>query len=393
MDHSWAIRHKNLLFLALSDLLRRRVRSVVVTLCLAAILFPLVTALSIREGLKFQADIAVEEGADFYVSGDLCGMQGPISSTAVEEILCGHGLLRALPRVVGRTYFVDHLVAVVGLQGEALMALKPVVRGNIPDGRGEVILGEGIVRRFGISPGPGMRFTVAQNPRKVWTPTGILLPSCLWSADVMITHMDDANEFYRTEGRATQLLLYAADRDSAPPSKSPYAEGRMEGSQETRFLIVSRNTLQHMLDLGYGFEGGIFVVLILIGAALAIPAFLVTSGLGLKELGREIGVMKAVGWKTRDVLEKAFFENLLVSLASVSLSILASMVWSKALNGIFIAQFCIAEVGLVPGVDVPSRYLPSHALSCLAFALLVTQTGSLFSAWWKAKQPPSKSVR
>jgi ABC-type lipoprotein release transport system permease subunit len=393
MDHAWAIRHKNLLFSALGDLLRRPVRSLVVTLCLAAILFPLVTALSIREGLKFQAGIAVEEGADLYVSEDLCGMQGPIPSMAVEKISAGRGLLRVSPRVVGRTYFVDHVVAVVGLQREALMALKPVVRGNIPRERGEVLLGEGIVRRFGIRPGPGVRFTVAQNPRKVWTPTGILSPSCLWSSDVMITHMDDANDFYRTHGMTTQLLLYEAFRDSERTPQSPMPVSSTEGSQETRYLTVSRNTLRQMLELGYGLEAGIFVVLILIGAALAIPAFLVTSGLGLKELGREIGVMRAVGWKTRDVLEKVFLENLLVSLASVSLSILASMVSTKALNGVLIAQFYIAEVGLVPGVDIPSRYLPSHALSCLAFALLVTQTGSLLSAWWKAKQPPSRSMR
>ncbi|MBW2097173.1 MAG: hypothetical protein JRI80_20145, partial [Deltaproteobacteria bacterium] len=63
MDRSRSLRHMNLLFAALDDLIRHRLRSVVVTLCLTAILFPLVMALAISEGLRFQAEIAVKEGA------------------------------------------------------------------------------------------------------------------------------------------------------------------------------------------------------------------------------------------------------------------------------------------------------------------------------------------
>ncbi len=64
MDHSQTLTHKNLLFAAIGDLIRRRLRSLVVTLCLAAILFPLLTALAISEGLRFQAEIGVRQGAD-----------------------------------------------------------------------------------------------------------------------------------------------------------------------------------------------------------------------------------------------------------------------------------------------------------------------------------------
>ena len=85
MEHSEALKHGNLLFAALADLLRRRVRSMVVSLCLTAILFPLVTALAISEGLRFQAEIAVREGANFYVSTDQYGGSGAISVAFLEE--------------------------------------------------------------------------------------------------------------------------------------------------------------------------------------------------------------------------------------------------------------------------------------------------------------------
>lgn len=391
MDHSQTLTHKNLLFAAIGDLIRRRLRSLVVTLCLAAILFPLLTALAISEGLRFQAEIGVRQGADIYISEDLCGGEGPISLDYLEALRALPDASRVSARVVGRAYFVDRLVAVIGLDREALLALEPLVKGDVPKARGEVIVGQGIAREFGVK--PGMRFTVAANNRKVFAPTGILSPSCLWSSDVMVMHYKDANEFFRKKGYATQILLYTSSQPAAIVAKSI---GDLTGSGGTRvscLQIKERSDIDEMLRSGYGHRGGIFTVLFVIGAALAIPAFLITSGFGMRELYKEIGVLKATGWRTREVLEKVTLENLLISLTAVSLSILLSMVWIKGLNGILIAQFYIAEVGLVPDVDIPSRYLPSHAIFCLLFALGVTLVGGLFSAWNKTRVPPSELMR
>ena len=393
MDHRRTMRHKNLLFTALGDLTRRPVRSIVVTLCLAAILLPLVTALAISQGLRFQAEISIKEGADFYLSKDLFGGEGPISLACLKAVSDLEGISRARVRVVGRTYFVDRLVAVVGLDREGLLALKPLVEGDIPKIRGELVVGQGIANEFGIYPGPDMRFTLAQNNRKVFTPTGTLHPSSLWSPYVMIMHYEDANEFFRIKGVVTQLLLYKSSPSAPLAAESITGQMDQSGSPGRFLRIGTRKRIHEMLLKGYDHKGGIYTVLFVIGAALAIPAFLVTSGFGLKELGREIGVLKAMGWRTCEVLEKVFFENILMSLAAVSISILLSMAWVKGFNGIVVGQFFIAEIGVVPDVDIPSRYLPSHGLFCLVFALGVTLLGGLSSAWYKAKMPPCELMR
>ena len=116
------MRHKNLLYAALSDIIRRRIRSIVVTLCLATILFPLVTALAISEGLRFQAEMAVTEGADLYITRELYGGEGPISPACSAKLSELEGISRVTARVIGRTYFVDRLVAIVGLDRDGLLA-------------------------------------------------------------------------------------------------------------------------------------------------------------------------------------------------------------------------------------------------------------------------------
>lgn len=247
------------------------------------------------------------------------------------------GVSHAAPRVVGRTYFVDRLVAVVG---------------------------EGIVRVFGVKPGPGMRFTLAANNRKVFVPTGTLAPSCLWGSEILIMHIDDANAFFRMKDRASHHLLYEA-QGAKTVSSEPW-----ERVKEMGLLgVEGRKAFEGRLKAGYGNRGGIFIVLFVIGAVLTVPAIVVTSGFGLREVGKEIGILKATGWRTKDVLEKVLLQNLMICLTAVCLSILFSMGWMKGLNGALIAQFYIAEIGLFPDLDVPSRYLPSHALLSLAFSM------------------------
>lgn len=391
MEHSQALKHGNLLFAALADLLRRRVRSTVVTLCLTAILFPLVTALAISEGLRFQAQIAVREGADFFVSTDRYGGSGAIPLICLEKLSGLQGVSRARARVVGRAYFVDRLVAVVGLHRESLLALKPLVQGTVPDAHGEVLVGPSIAEEFGVE--PGLRFTLALNNRKVFKSVGTLSPTCLWGSDVLVMHLEDANEFFRIKGEASQVLLHTSPQN-IPLVKISLSHLRKQGNAPLSAIqIQDRPRIEERLGYGYGYMGGIFIVLFVIGAALGVSAFLVTSGFGLKELDKEIGVLKAVGWRTWEILEKVVLENLLISLTAVSLSILFSMVWMKGLNGILIAQFYVAEVGLIPHVDIPSRYLASHGIFYLIFALGVTLIGSLFATWRKARITPTELMR
>lgn len=387
MDRARAVSHKNLLFAALGDLIRYRLRSLVVFLCLTAILFPLVTALSISEGLRFQAEIAIQEGADAYLSQDICSANGPIPSRYLDRPPNQAEGFRAAARVIGRTYFVDRLVAVVGLEEEGLSALRPLVRGDIPRARGDVVVGQGLAKAFDLQPGPGMRFTVSANHRKVFKPTGILRPSCLWSSDILVMHLEDANAFFRMEGWASQILLH-----QAPGSESAMAAAKRD-FERWGLTVETRDRLEKRLRGGYRYGDGIFIVLSFLGVALAIPIFLLTSGIGLREARREIGILRATGWSAGEVLEKITLENLLLCLAAASLSILLSMAWMKGLNGAVIAQFYVAEVGVVPSVEIPSRYLPSHALFCLLFGWGVTGMGALSTAWWRMRAVPGELMR
>jgi ABC-type lipoprotein release transport system permease subunit len=391
MDHSKAMKHKNLLFAALADLLRRPVRSVVAILCLAAAIFPIFTALAVSEGVRFQARTSVERGADLYVSQDQYGGNGPVAMASLKDLAALEGVEKATPRVVGRTYFVDRLVSVVGLDRDGLRMLKSLVRGNIPESAGQVLVGQGIAKEFGVK--VNLPFTLAANNRKVFKCVGILPYTCLWSSDVLVMHYKDANEFFRIPGHASHFLLYA-------PRKRPrVVAGTFENRtlpgepRRARFKVEDRKNALAKLQSGFGWTGGVFTVLWLIGSVMAVLVLLITSGLGLRELQKEMGVMKATGWKRADMMEKVAVEQGVISLTALCLAILVSTAWMKGLNGFLIAQFYVSEVGLAPHATIPFRTVPSHALFCLLFGLCVTQVGGLISVWSNAFSAPGESVR
>ncbi len=391
MDLPRTLIFKNLLLAACGDLLRHRGRAFVVALCLVAILLPLLTALAISEGVRFQAEISIGEGADFYVSEDRYGGNGPISIDYQSTLSGLQGVSRVTPRVVGRAYFVDRLTAVVGLEPEALPALQPLVWGRVPQGPGEVLLGQGIARAFKIQ--VGMPFSLGSNPHKIFQVTGILAPSCLWSSDLMVMNHSDANEFFRIKGLSTHLLVYTSSDSSPLVGKALIGRSELARPQFSHLRIEDRHHIQERVGAAFSHKGGIFIILYIIVATLAVQAFLITSGFGLRAMEKEIGVLKAIGWRTSEMLVKIVLECLGISLAALSSAILLSMALTKGLNGILIAQFFVAEAGIVPEVEIPSRYLASHGLLGLALAFCITLSGGLLSAWRKAQRPPAELMR
>ena len=100
--------YRNLLLAAAANLARDRLRSAVVVVCLVAICGPYVTGIAISEGVRADAEIAVQEGADLYLSFDHFGRNAPVPLRYLEALRSSRSITAVVPRVVGRAIaFVD----------------------------------------------------------------------------------------------------------------------------------------------------------------------------------------------------------------------------------------------------------------------------------------------
>lgn len=387
-------RHLNFLFTAIGNIIRNKVRSIVLILCLIAVLFPFITALSISEGIKFQSLISVEEGADIYVTSDYFGSNAPVSLEYLEHFGKMDGVIKVVPRVVGRTYFANRLATIVGILPENIPKSIHLAEGRMFKEKGEVVVGKGLAKEFILQ--IGLRFSLSANPSKLFRVVGFFdAEASIWSANLILMSFEDALEFFRMEGKATDILIYtrpgyatilaAKIQEEAGPS-NPNRSG-------PPLRVQDKTLVKRYFQRGFNYKAGVFTALYTVAFALAIPALLIVSGFGQTERRKEIGILKATGWQTQEVMEMVALENFIMSLTSAPLAILMAMVWLKWFNGAFIAQFFIAEIGLMAPFPVPSRFIPLPCLFAFIFAVILTMVGSLYSTWRTATVPPVEAMR
>jgi ABC-type lipoprotein release transport system permease subunit len=329
---------------------------------------------------------SVTEGADIYLTLDQFGKNAPVPVRYLDDIKGISGVMRAVPRVVGRMYLGNRLAVVVGIPKDAIPPSVECIEGGPFSGPGEAIIGVGFARHFNL--GVGHAFMLGGDKGKMFKITGLFkADSSIWASDVIFIPFEDAASIFRMNAMATDILIY-----TRPGYTQAVAESlkKMDGAS---FRVQSKELVRQYFNKGFTLKGGIFTALYTVAFALAIPALLVSSGFGLSERRREIGVLKATGWQTSEILEMVVFENLIISLTAAPLAFLTAFIWMKGLNGLFIAQFFISEIGVLPSFKVPSRFLPLPALLSFFFSLVLTMVGSLYSSWRAAVIPPAEAMK
>jgi len=385
-------KHVNLLLTAIGNIIRNRVRNVVLILCLIAVLFPFITAISISEGIRFQSLISVEEGADIYVTLDHYGSNAPIPLHYLPRFQRMEGVSKAIPRVVGRAYFADRLATIVGIPPEEISRSIRLAQGKMLREKGEVVIGKALANAVHLQ--TGVRFTLSPNPSKIFRVSGVFDSNMsIWSSNLILMTFEDASELFLMRGMATDILIYTAPGHAQRLAREIMTAATNRDSSEPPLRVQDKPLVRRYFQRGFDYKSGVFTALFTVAFAFAIPALLVISGFGQTERKKEIGVLKATGWQTQEVMEMATLENLVISLTSAPLAILAAMVWLKWFNGAFIAKFFIAEIGLMAPFSVPSRFLPLASILAFLFAVVLTMMGSLYPTWKTATVPPVEAMR
>ncbi len=381
-------RHIEFLILASENLLRNRAKTIVVVLCLVAILSPFITAIAISEGVWVQSLISVEKGGDLYLTFDEFGKNAPIPAKYLEEIKNIYGVTRAVPRVVGRGFFQGKLVIIVGINKEDTSDFFHSIDGRLfSANKNEVVVGKWLARHFKLNIGD--QFSMRVQKRKVFTVVGIFsAKSSIWSSNLILMSIEDAWELFNAKGMLTDIQLF-----TLPGHISVIARDILDILKDKPYRLQDKKIVRTFFNRGFALKGGTFTALYLVAFALGIPAVLVASGLGFTERRREVGILKATGWQTTEILELVSFEQLLISLMGATLALLLSFFWMKVFNGAVISQFFIAEIGILPKFTVPARFLPLPTVLAFFLSFIITMVGCFYTTWRAATVPPADSMR
>lgn len=389
------LKHFALFHTAADNIARHRLRSLTVVLCLIAILSPFLSAIAILEGVKSQSRVSVNEGADIYVTMDLFGRNGVIPLSAVAAIKQLDGVIDAVPRAVGRIFINGRSAVLLGIPFDKRVSEMTFVQGASPRA-GEVVIGAKLAQALKLGIGDEIAIgaraigIINHTPyimKKMYRIAGIFTVSAdIRTADLVMMDILEAVSVYEMDGFATDIALTVK-----PGSGAAVSEGLMK--LNSAFRIQTKELIKTYVERGLNMKGGVFTSLYLVAFAVAVPTVLVMTGIGLPERKREIGVLKAMGWRTTEVLEMVVYENILFALSGASAALVISFVWVRLLNGFFIARLFISGIGTTAPFPVQAHFLPLTFFGAFVLALTVTLVGSIITTWRSAVAPPGEALR
>jgi ABC-type lipoprotein release transport system permease subunit len=354
---------------------------------------PLLTGLAISRGMQDEARRAAEAGADLYISGVEFGRPCPVPRPLAGEIGALPGVTAAVPRIVGRVELGSERLAavVVGLPPEHFPPGLECVEGRFPAkaARNELVVGTDLAHRLNLHVGSLLPpFYRSRGGERVSEVVGIFRSDVsLWQGRVVLAPLDTAAHIFDEPDRVTDVLVYC-HRDR----REQVGRAIRQTTTAGRVRVITREELAVSAPAGTVRREGMFAALSVLGLASSVLAVVVTSGLGLDERRREVGVLKATGWHTDEVLLRSLAESGLVAAGGVAVSVLLAFAWLELLGGYGLAGVFLEGAGGA-GAAVPSRLTPTPALLAAAAALVVVGTGSLYPTWRASSSPPREAMR
>ncbi len=388
--------------------------SVVTVACVVAMLAPFLVGLGISRGVTEQTAASIDLGPDIHVAGSRYGRPAPLPLAVGEVLAKVPGVTGVEPRIVGATVLGAERVpvVVVGVADARLAdgaagtdgAGVTLVDGRLPHpgGAAEVAVGSDLATRLGLKPG-SMIPPFYRNDRgeRATLVTGVFrsdLPA--WQGRVMLTSFAFASAIFEEEDTASGFLVrcpaeYRAAARVAILRLPAIPQGAAGGaaSPAIRLRVVTKDDLAVLLERrALGREGGLALLWALV-FAVGVPLVLATTGLGLSERRRETALLRAIGWRTDEVLLRSLCESLALAVAGAALSLVAAWTWVRVFRGAGIAQVFMPDGGPLPGHEVPFRIAPEVLTAAVVIALVVTTAGSLWSSWRAASAPPTEALR
>jgi ABC-type lipoprotein release transport system permease subunit len=399
-------KHFEIAAAGLTSILSHPLRSAVTIACLLAALTPYVVATGLSQGIHRDARQSIDLNADLYVGGQVFGRPASIPLAWKSIVAQTDGVENVTARIVGAmTIGKEHVPAVlVGLPLSRLRDRVTCIDGRLfhPNAGREVVIGSQLAHRLNLKAGDRIPpFYHSSRGDLVTHVVGVFRADVsLWEANLIFTSFETASAIFDQRGLATDLLVEcrpgyeAALREKLLRSLSPLRIAAKGGSDARRVSpeVITRGQLTGATQQGLLHRDGVFNIHYVLALVVAILALLVTSGVGLSERRREIGILKATGWQTDEVLLRGMCESVLLCLLGASLAILLAYVWLEWFNGFWIVGVYISSAPLVPRFEAPFELAPLPSLLGFILSLAIVASGTLYSSWRAAMATPRSAI-
>lgn len=343
------IRHLKILEYALSSLYRRKFKNLAIFAVYAFTVSSLASILFLTQALKTEAAKVLVAAPAMVVQRLSGGRHDLIPTAYVDTIrgLAGVGAVKA--RVWG--YYYDSInksnYTLLGVEAE--QAELELIEGRLPRGPEECAVGAGVSEAQVAGVGDDLLLIDAGGMGQDYVITGrFRSESRLWTNDLIVFSAEEIRRFFGVPaGLATDLTVEIHNEREV----ATLARKIKRLLPDTR--PITRHEILHTYETVFNWRSGmVLAVFVSALAAFCILAWDKATGISGEEK-REIGILKAIGWETSDVLELKFWEGMAISLSAFAAGLLAA----------YVHVFILGAPALVPILKGWSVLFPPFALT------------------------------
>jgi ABC-type lipoprotein release transport system permease subunit len=359
---------RNILDFTLSSLLRRKGKNAALALVYTLVVFLLASVMFFTHSIRKEAALILKETPEMVVQKLVAGRQDLIPLAYVDKIKAIRGVSSVKGRLWG--YYYDPYF---GVNYTFMAPDNDQVR------PGTIATGQSIAKNREVEEGDFQSFRSYNNETRLFQVEKIFsAESAMISSDlILISQQDFRGLFNFPKTHVTDLVVTVRN----PREISTIATKINSLLPDTR--TITRDEILRTYDAVFNWRGGLLIVILFVAVfAFIIFAWDKASGLGAEER-REIGILKAIGWETSDIITMKFWEGAVVSLTSFLSGILLAYAHIYFFSSILFAPVMKGWSVLYPDFRLVP-FIDAYQISTLFFLTVIPYTVATIIPSWRA---------
>jgi len=375
-----------LLDYAIRSLMRRFGKSFFIFLILSLLIFLLASVLMIADSIKLELNSTLKTLPQITLQRFIAGKQSDVPIERVDALLDIEGISAITPRVWGYYYFKPAGVnfSVVGIDAyeeqysETLSKLVQNVDMKRLEKENGMIVGEGVKKVLSENYYDG--FFNFITPEGKWQRifiAGVFHSDlALESNDLIILSKKLAYTIFgMDESKATDIVVKVANVKEIATIVQKITARYPDMRAITQDDI--RVSYQNIFDYKSGFFLSLFSVC---AFAFFIIIYDKMSGLSSEEK-REIGILKAIGWGSDDILKEKFYESFMIAMSAFLLGISLALFYVYALQAPLLRNLFMGYSELKPTFILPFSFNLSMVVLLFLLSVPIYIAATLIPSW------------
>lgn len=384
-------RHINILDYTLRSLLRRKFKNAGIIIVFTFVIFLSASILFLTYSFKHEASLIMQDSPELIIQKMMAGRHELIPVGVASSILNIPGVAGVEPRYWG--YYYDSLTKAnytVISSETAVSGQNRLLEGVLPGGeRNTAAIGRGVARARFINLGDEISLQSSDGDIVDFRVVGVFeAGSDLLTSDVIVIGLRDFTKLFgMPEGLATDLSVHVRNANETPV----IARKIQAYFPDTRPIL--RSEILRTYDAVFGWRSGLILTLF----AGALVAFIIlawdkATGLSAEEK-KEIGILKAIGWETSDILEIKFWEGIAISLSSFLLGILLAYLHVFFFGASFFSPALKGWSVIYPDFRIVPFINPYQIAILLSVTVIPYIASTIIPSWKAAVTDPDEVVR